>query len=64
MRRTSAKPEPFVLGFQRKKAELQSEPNPACWGAVRAGADWSRTNSNCDFTKKKTSKLRTELECI
>ena len=32
---------PFVLGFPRKKADVQSEPNPACWGAVCAGADWS-----------------------
>ena len=23
-------------------ADAQSEPNPACWGAVYTGADWSR----------------------
>ena len=70
MRRASAKRVPFVLGFPRKKkADVQSEPNLACWGAVCAGADWSLstfapTPTNCDFTKKKTIKLRTALECI
>ena len=24
-----------------QQADAQYEPNPACWGAVRAGADWS-----------------------
>ena len=26
---------------QGKKTDVQSEPTPACWGAVCAGADWS-----------------------
>ena len=27
--------------FQGRKADVQSGPNRACWGAVCAGADWS-----------------------
>ena len=48
-------------------ADAQYEPTPVCWGAICAGADWSLvalTNSNFDITEKKTSKLRTALECI
>ena len=38
-------------------ADAQSKPNPASWGAVYAGADWSLsslppTPPNRDFTKK------------
>ena len=42
MRHASAKREPFFLVLPRgkKKADVQSEPNPACWGAVCAGAHW------------------------
>ena len=31
----------LFLVFQGKIADVQSEPNPACWGAVCTGADWS-----------------------
>ena len=31
----------MFLVFQGKEADVQSEPNPACRGAVCAGADWS-----------------------
>ena len=47
-------------------ADVQSESNPACWGAVCAGADWSLSSPSPTPTssQKKISKLRTALECI
>ena len=42
-RRASAKRDPLLfLVFQGKRADVQSEVNPGCWGAVCAGGfDWS-----------------------
>ena len=41
----------------------QYEPNPAWWGAVCAGTDWSLSPlSNRDFSKERST--RTTLGCI
>ena len=46
-----------------QQADTQSEPNPACWGAVCADANWSLLSLSPTPTatsQKKTRKLRTE----
>ena len=49
-------------------AAAHSLPNLACWGAVCAGAGWSLSSLSsapaATSQEKKTSKLRTALECI
>ena len=61
MSRASAQRKRFVLGSPRKKRRrLVCERNPACWGAVCAGADWSLSTvaptPTATSSKKKTRK--------
>ena len=51
-------PSTTTSGTESQRADGQTEPNPACRGAVCAGADWplstlSPTPSATDFTKKR-----------
>ena len=58
----------MFLVFQGKKTDVQSEPIPACWGAVCAGADAPPSTlapiPTATSQNKEEQTLRIALDCI